>query len=103
MTRPGGSGPGLPEAWAQPALKSCSHLDEIVEVAPPGDVCPACAINADEWVHLRQCLVCGRVGCCNASRNQHAHGHFELTGHAVMRSIEPGERWRWCWVDEVEV
>ncbi len=101
MLRPGVFGPGLPEAWAQPTHPDCSHLGDVVEVTPPGEVCPACAINGDGWA--RQCLVCGRVGCCNASPNRHAHAHFEQTGHTVMRSIEPGETWRYCWLDEVEV
>ena len=103
MFRSGGIGPGLPEAWAGSARSSFGHVAAIAPVPEPGDACPACAVNDDEWVHLRQCLVCGRVGCCNASPNQHAHGHFEATGHAVMRSIEPGETWRWCWIDEIEV
>jgi uncharacterized UBP type Zn finger protein len=54
----------------------------------------------DDWVHLRLCLDCGRVGCCDSSPRQHASKHFASTGHPVMRSIEPGEEWRWCFVDE---
>lgn len=103
MFRSSGVGPGLPEAWAQPSRPSCEHVGSIVTVPEPIAVCPGCAVNGDEWVHLRQCLTCGRVGCCNASQNQHAHRHFEETGHPLMRSIEPGETWRWCWIDEIEV
>jgi uncharacterized UBP type Zn finger protein len=57
------------------------------------------AIGNTEWVHLRACLTCGHVGC-DSSEYRHATGHFELTGHPVMRSIQPGEAWRWCFVDE---
>jgi hypothetical protein len=62
-----------------------------------------------DWVHLRECLVCGHVGCCDSSPHRHATKHFHATGstgkhgHAVMRSVEPGERWGWCYVDEVMV
>jgi uncharacterized UBP type Zn finger protein len=93
----------MPEAWAQPRKPGCSHAGEIREWETPPAECPACAVNGDEWVHLRQCLVCGRVGCCDYSPNQHARQHFELTGHPVMRTIEPGESWRWCFEDGVEV
>lgn len=100
--RMGGFGPGLPEAWAPPQ-KGCGHAGDIGEWPVPRLECPACVVNGDEWVHLRQCLVCGRVGCCDASQNQHARQHFELTGHPVMRSLEMGETWRWCFADEVNV
>jgi uncharacterized UBP type Zn finger protein len=53
-----------------------------------------------DWVHLRQCLTCGNVACCDSSPRRHASGHHRETGHPVMRSIEPGEAWRWCYVDE---
>jgi CPA1 family monovalent cation:H+ antiporter len=53
------------------------------------------------WVHLRACAECGKVGCCNSSQGNHAEAHFHETGHPVMRSIEPGEAWRWCYVDEL--
>ncbi|MDZ5446579.1 UBP-type zinc finger domain-containing protein [Micromonospora sp. 4G57] len=81
---------------------SCQHLAEpgAAEPKTTGE-CPDCVTvgNAD-WVHLRGCLTCGHVGCCDSSPLQHATKHFESTGHPVMRSIEPGEAWRWCFVDE---
>jgi uncharacterized UBP type Zn finger protein len=54
----------------------------------------------DRWVHLRMCLACGHVGCCDSSKNKHATGHFHATRHPVMRSFERGEDWAWCYVDE---
>jgi len=101
--RMSGLGPEMPEAWARPQKPGCTHRDQILEFERPPMECPACVVNGDEWVHLRQCLVCGRVGCCDNSENQHARRHFELSGHAVMRSLEPNEAWRWCWVDDVNV
>lgn len=56
-----------------------------------------------EWFHLRLCLGCGHVGCCDRSPNQHATAHFQTTGHPVIRSFEPGEDWRWCFVDELAI
>ncbi|MGN9777363.1 UBP-type zinc finger domain-containing protein [Micromonospora sp. H33] len=81
---------------------SCPHLTEARDVPPETtDTCPDClAIGNDDWVHLRSCLSCGHVGCCDSSPQRHASKHFEGTGHPVMRSVEPGESWRWCFVDE---
>ena len=56
-----------------------------------------------EWVHLRECLICGHVGCCDSSPNRHTTRHFHESGHAIIRSFEPGEEWRWCYVDEMLV
>ncbi len=56
----------------------------------------------DRWVHLRMCLICGNVGCCDSSKNKHATKHFNAVGHPLMRSIEPGESWVWCYVDQME-
>lgn len=81
----------------------CEHLSAAAaasEPAPQSDDCQSCAeLGENNWAHLRMCLTCGRVGCCDSSPRRHATGHFEATGHPVMRSIEPGERWRWCYVD----
>ena len=55
----------------------------------------------DSWVHLRLCLICGHVGCCDKSKNKHATGHFHSTGHPIIESFEPGEDWRWCYIDAV--
>jgi uncharacterized UBP type Zn finger protein len=55
------------------------------------------------WVHLRMCLTCGQVGCCDSSPNKHATKHFKHSGHPLMRSAQPGEGWVWCYVDEAAV
>ncbi|SCL24274.1 ubiquitin-hydrolase Zn-finger-containing protein [Micromonospora rhizosphaerae] len=81
---------------------SCQHLTEAGTAEPQTtEECPDCvAVGNADWVHLRCCLTCGHVGCCDSSPLQHATKHFEATGHPVMRSIQPGEAWRWCFVDE---
>jgi len=80
----------------------CEHLREPVhKVEPSGKGCKECLEMGDTWVHLRLCLTCGQVGCCDSSKNKHATKHFHKTRHAVMRSFEPGEHWRWCYVDEI--
>ena len=60
-----------------------------------------CALTGDQWVHLRRCLVCDHRGCCDSSQNKHATAHYVATGHPVMTSAEPGEHWRWCFLDKV--
>ncbi len=66
---------------------------------PPAEpACEACLRTGGRWVHLRQCLTCGHVGCCDSSPGRHATRHFEETGHPVIASIEPGERWRWSYL-----
>lgn len=80
---------------------SCEHLDKATDVAadtPEG--CAECLVEGTTWVHLRLCLTCGHVGCCDSSPRRHATGHFHDTRHPVMRSFEPGENWRWCFVDK---
>lgn len=57
----------------------------------------------DTWVHLRECPSCGRVGCCDSSKNRHATKHYHRSGHPMVASFEPGEDWRWCYVDEALV
>ena len=79
----------------------CAHLDQVQVVDDTRQGCQECLELGMVWVHLRQCLSCGHVGCCNSSQGRHALWHFQETGHAVVRSREPGETWRWCWVDEV--
>ena len=81
--------------------KQCTHLDQIHVTETAKDYCEECVKTGDEWVHLRLCLVCGHVGCCDDSPNRHATKHFKGTGHPLMRSIEPGERWGWCFVDKL--
>ncbi len=82
---------------------ACDHLAESEVPRPPtsADGCPTCLGEGRRWVHLRACAECGNVGCCNSSEGKHAAAHFRETGHPVMRSIEPGEAWRWCYVDQV--
>jgi len=79
------------------------HLKEIREVTPSAEGCEDCLKIGGDWVHLRLCLTCGHVGCCDSSPNRHARKHFRATHHPIIQSFEPGEDWRWCFVDEVEV
>ena len=79
----------------------CTHLDEIAVTRTDKRVCEECVLNGDHWLHLRLCLTCGHVGCCDSSPNKHASRHFKRTMHPLVRSIEPGERWIWCYVDEL--
>jgi uncharacterized UBP type Zn finger protein len=79
----------------------CKHFDEIVAKEPQTpDGCEECLATGGEWVHLRLCLICGHVGCCDNSQGRHATKHFHGTHHAMMRSFEPGEGWGWCYVDK---
>ncbi|MBM6401022.1 cation:proton antiporter domain-containing protein [Phycicoccus sonneratiae] len=82
---------------------ACDHLADDGAPHPPSetDGCPECRAEGLTWVHLRSCTTCGHVGCCDSSVGKHATAHFHGSGHPVMRSIEPGEAWRWCFVDEV--
>jgi CPA2 family monovalent cation:H+ antiporter-2 len=80
----------------------CSHVIEIVDVEPSSpDGCPECLALGDSWVHLRICLTCGHVGCCDNSKNRHARRHFHEASHSVIQSYEPGEAWRYCYTDDV--
>jgi diadenylate cyclase len=81
--------------------KKCAHIDQTGAATPRTDGCDECLRTGDEWVHLRLCLSCGHVGCCDDSRNKHATTHFHSTGHPVIESLEPEEGWRWCYVDEI--
>ena len=85
-----------------PTEPECPHLDLVDPVAPLSDGCDQCRAMGDTWVHLRACLTCGRVGCCDQSKNRHATKHYHETGHPLIQSLEPGENWIWCYVDEVE-
>ena len=82
---------------------SGSHLGEVTVTELPQSVegCEDCLKDGGQWLHLRICLVCGHVGCCDSSPNQHASRHFEETGHPLIRSLEPGEDWSWCFVDDL--
>ena len=79
----------------------CSHLDHVHDVTPGTQGCQECLKHGERWVHLRVCMECGHVGCCDSSPGKHATKHFHATGHPVMRSIEPGEDWGYCFEDEV--
>ena len=81
----------------------CDHLSELGDVGPETAGCVACTENGLVWVHLRHCTVCGQVGCCDDSPGRHAAEHFLSSGHPTMRSMEPGEKWAWCYVDRVGV
>jgi uncharacterized UBP type Zn finger protein len=84
-------------------MSNCTHQDQIHDVKPHTRGCEECLKSGDSWVHLRLCMACGHVGCCDSSRNKHATKHFHATKHAVMRSLERGENWGWCYVDQVEL
>lgn len=75
----------------------CEHVKEIRNVEPDAEGCSDCLRTGDRWVHLRMCLSCGHVGCCDSSKNRHARRHFEGTRHPIIRSREEGEDWRWCY------
>jgi uncharacterized UBP type Zn finger protein len=81
----------------------CRHLDAIRPVMPSAQGCEECLASGSEWVQLRICLTCGHVGCCDSSPGKHATAHFHATGHPIMQSFEPGETWKWCYVDKVPI
>jgi uncharacterized UBP type Zn finger protein len=84
-------------------MASCAHLDQIdLDVQPDStEGCPDCLAIGGSWVHLRMCMTCGHVGCCDSSPNKHATAHRNATSHPVVRSLEPGEDWMWCYEDEL--
>jgi uncharacterized UBP type Zn finger protein len=81
---------------------ACEHTDmiKIKDVEPGSTGCEECLKLGDSWVHLRICLICGHVGCCNQSKNKHATKHFKETGHPIIQSFQPGEDWKYCYVDD---
>jgi uncharacterized UBP type Zn finger protein len=80
----------------------CTHLSEVRDVEPrTPEGCEECLKIGSGWVHLRLCLSCGHVGCCDNSPNKHATKHFHETRHPIIRSFEPGEDWGWCYVDQL--
>lgn len=89
-------------------MNACSHLTEVDRSSVADTVTPVTANGCEEclaegrydWVHLRLCLSCGHVGCCDSSPRRHATAHYHDVGHPVIRSFEPDESWRWCYVDE---
>lgn len=81
-------------------MAMCEHLTEAGDPeARTPEGCEECLAAGGRWVHLRRCLSCGHVGCCDSSPGKHATAHFRATGHPVVRSYEPGETWRWCYAD----
>lgn len=80
---------------------ACTHLDQILIKNHGNHVCMGCIATGDRWVHLRMCLTCGYVGCCDNSKNKHATAHFHTTSHPLIRSLEPGESWVWCYADSL--
>jgi uncharacterized UBP type Zn finger protein len=81
----------------------CTHLDQVLITQLPeeSDGCEDCLATGGKWLHLRICLECGKVGCCDDSPNRHATAHAGESGHPIIRSLEPGEAWSWCYIDEV--
>lgn len=84
-------------------VTQCEHLDQINDVSPSAEGCEECLQMGDTWAHLRECLSCGHVGCCDSSKNRHATKHFQSTTHPIVTSFEPGEDWRYCYVDDILV
>ena len=87
-------------------MEACTHLtsispEDLNRSANTPQGCEECLQAGDSWVHLRLCLECGHVGCCDSSNNKHATKHYHRTKHPVIRSFERGENWMWCYVDEV--
>ena len=82
-------------------MVACAHLSQIRPVTASADGCEDCLRTGDSWFHLRLCVSCGHVGCCDSSKNKHATAHFRRTHHPIMKSFEPGEVWGWCYGDEV--
>jgi hypothetical protein len=84
-------------------MSACTHLDQVVVTSLPESVagCEDCLAGGTLWVHLRICLACGHVGCCDSSPERHASAHSLGSGHVVIRSLEPGEDWSWCFEDQV--
>ena len=83
-------------------MPTCTHLDTVTVTELPEEVpgCEDCLKAGGVWLHLRICLACGHVGCCDSSPGKHASAHFAASDHALIRSLEPGEEWTWCFVDQ---
>ncbi|ADV66646.1 cation:proton antiporter [Deinococcus maricopensis] len=87
----------LPVALDADQLGMCEHTAQTTCVTPEADVCPECVALGDRWVHLRVCMTCGHVGCCDSSKNKHATAHHHASGHPIIRSLERGETWAYCY------
>ena len=77
---------------------ACEHTSMIEITDPTGTECETCIAQGDSWVHLRMCMTCGYIGCCDSSKNKHARKHYLRNEHPIIRSIEPGESWRYCYI-----
>jgi len=94
----GGAGYGKGSKMAE----TCSHLGTVEDVTPSSNGCEDCLRTGGRWVHLRMCMRCGHVGCCDNSPNRHATAHWRSHhDHPLIRSFEPGEDWWWCYADEL--
>ena len=84
-------------------MAECTHLDHVLVTQLPESVdgCEECLRDGGKWLHLRICLECGHVGCCDDSPHRHATAHANATGHPIIRSLEPGEEWAWCFIDRI--
>ncbi len=76
---------------------SCTHIGAIITTRASGDGCMECERFGGQWLHLRRCVTCGHVGCCDDSPHHHATSHHEATDHPLIQSYEPGEEWYWCY------
>ena len=86
-------------------MAGCTHVNrvQVDELPSAVDGCEACLENGDPWLHLRICLECGAVGCCDDSPGRHATQHHEESGHLLIRSLEPGEVWAYCYADDASL
>jgi uncharacterized UBP type Zn finger protein len=83
-------------------MSQCAHIEDIASSPPPsGNGCVECLATGGRWVHLRRCIECGHVGCCDSSPNRHATHHAHDTEHPLVQSFEPGEEWFWCYADDL--
>ncbi|HET7922628.1 MAG TPA: UBP-type zinc finger domain-containing protein [Gammaproteobacteria bacterium] len=78
----------------------CTHTHEAQTVSYTEHACPECVTAGDSWVQLRICMICGHVGCCDSSKNRHARAHYQSTGHPIIKTIEDGPDWAWCYPDD---
>jgi len=81
--------------------EECAHLDQISDLSATSDGCEECLQISDDWVHLRKCLSCGHIGCCDQSKNKHATKHFGAKSHPLIQSAEPDEDWIYCYIDDL--
>ncbi|MEO7538395.1 MAG: UBP-type zinc finger domain-containing protein [Pyrinomonadaceae bacterium] len=82
-------------------MDHCEHLSAIVPVEPSAKGCEECLKMGEKWVHVRLCMSCGHVGCCDNSINRHATKHYQASRHPIIKSFEPDEDWAYCYVDDI--